>query len=113
MRRALASEVSVLAHMLNEISNQDRRARDFTLGVCAKRFARRLHVFLFTGLTSTSAPTSAKVIASIYNRQSRVPSRRMEPWRRRFSTSCRAFCCLRTWGVMEMFTATAGSCTLR
>ena len=33
MRRALASEVNVLAHMLNEISNQDRRARDFTLGV--------------------------------------------------------------------------------
>ena len=33
MRRALASEVNVLAHRLNEISNQDRHARDFTLGV--------------------------------------------------------------------------------
>ncbi len=33
MRRALASEVNVLAHRLNEISNQDRRARDFTLAV--------------------------------------------------------------------------------
>ena len=33
MRRALASEVNVLAHRLNEISNRDRRARDFTLGV--------------------------------------------------------------------------------
>lgn len=30
MRRALASEVNVLAHMLDEISNQDRRARDYT-----------------------------------------------------------------------------------
>jgi (1->4)-alpha-D-glucan 1-alpha-D-glucosylmutase len=33
MRRALASEVSVLTHMLNEISNGDRRARDFTHSV--------------------------------------------------------------------------------
>ena len=33
MRRALASEVNVLTHRLNEISNQDRRARDFTLAV--------------------------------------------------------------------------------
>ncbi len=33
MRRALASEVNVLAHRLNEISNQDRHARDFTLAV--------------------------------------------------------------------------------
>ena len=33
MQRALASEVNVLTHMLNRISNQDRRARDFTLTV--------------------------------------------------------------------------------
>lgn len=33
MRRALASEVNVLTHMLDEISNQDRRARDYTRGV--------------------------------------------------------------------------------
>lgn len=33
MRRALASEVNVLTHMLNEISNSDRRARDYTRGV--------------------------------------------------------------------------------
>ncbi len=33
MRRALSSEVNVLAHRLNEISNRDRHARDFTLGV--------------------------------------------------------------------------------
>jgi (1->4)-alpha-D-glucan 1-alpha-D-glucosylmutase len=30
MHRALASEVSVLTHLLNEISSQNRRARDFT-----------------------------------------------------------------------------------
>ena len=33
MHRALASEVNVLTDMLNEISNQDRRARDFTRSV--------------------------------------------------------------------------------
>ena len=33
MHRALASEVHVLTHMLNEISSQDRRARDFTHSV--------------------------------------------------------------------------------
>ncbi len=33
MHRALASEVNVLIHMLNEISSQDRRARDFTRSV--------------------------------------------------------------------------------
>ena len=33
MYRALASEVNVLTDILNEISNQDRRARDFTRGV--------------------------------------------------------------------------------
>jgi len=33
MRRPLASEVNVLTHMLNEISNGDRRARDYTRGV--------------------------------------------------------------------------------
>ena len=48
MQRALASEVNVLTHMLNEISNRDRRARDFT----ARRTARgdsRDHR-LFSGL---------------------------------------------------------------
>src|SRR5262249_49839225 len=33
MRRALASEISVLTHLLNEISNQNRGARDFTRNV--------------------------------------------------------------------------------
>ncbi len=40
MRRALASEVNVLAHVLNEISNQDRRARDFTLARSARGHSR-------------------------------------------------------------------------
>ncbi len=45
MRRALASEVSVLAHMLNEISNQDRRARDFTLGVLREAIRETIACF--------------------------------------------------------------------
>ena len=40
MRRALASEVNVLTHMLDGISNQDRGARDLLAGYCARRFAR-------------------------------------------------------------------------
>jgi (1->4)-alpha-D-glucan 1-alpha-D-glucosylmutase len=45
MRRALASEVSVLAHTLNEISNQDRRARDFTLGVLREAIRETIACF--------------------------------------------------------------------
>jgi (1->4)-alpha-D-glucan 1-alpha-D-glucosylmutase len=45
MRRALSSEVSVLAHMLNEISNQDRRARDFTLGVLREAIRETIACF--------------------------------------------------------------------
>jgi (1->4)-alpha-D-glucan 1-alpha-D-glucosylmutase len=45
MRRALASEVSVLAHALNEISNQDRRARDFTLGVLREAIRETIACF--------------------------------------------------------------------
>ena len=45
MRRALASEVNVLAHMLNEISNQDRRARDFTLGVLREAIRETIACF--------------------------------------------------------------------
>ena len=45
MRRALASEVNVLAHMLNEISNRDRRARDFTLGVLREAIRETIACF--------------------------------------------------------------------
>ena len=45
MRRALASEVNVLAHRLNEISNQDRRARDFTLGVLREAIRETIACF--------------------------------------------------------------------
>lgn len=45
MRRALASEVNVLAHMLNEISNQDRCARDFTLNVLREAIRETIACF--------------------------------------------------------------------
>ena len=45
MRRALASEVNVLAHRLNEISNQDRRARDFTLAVIREAIRETIACF--------------------------------------------------------------------
>jgi (1->4)-alpha-D-glucan 1-alpha-D-glucosylmutase len=45
MRRALASEVNVLAHRLNEISNQDRRARDFTLAVLREAIRETIACF--------------------------------------------------------------------
>ncbi len=45
MRRALASEVNVLAHMLNEISNLDRRARDFTLNVLREAIRETIACF--------------------------------------------------------------------
>ena len=45
MRRALASEVNVLTHMLNEISNQDRRARDFTRGVLREAIRETIACF--------------------------------------------------------------------
>lgn len=45
MRRALASEINVLAHILNEISNQDRRARDFTQGVLREAIRETIACF--------------------------------------------------------------------
>ena len=45
MRRALASEVNVLTHMLNEISNQDRRARDYTRGVLREAIRETIACF--------------------------------------------------------------------
>jgi (1->4)-alpha-D-glucan 1-alpha-D-glucosylmutase len=45
MRRALASEVNVLTHVLNEISNQDRRARDFTRGVLRETIRETIACF--------------------------------------------------------------------
>jgi (1->4)-alpha-D-glucan 1-alpha-D-glucosylmutase len=45
MRRALASEVNVLTHMLNEISNGDRRARDFTRGVLREAIRETIAFF--------------------------------------------------------------------
>ena len=45
MQRALASEVNVLTHMLNEISNQDRRARDFTRGVLREAIRETIACF--------------------------------------------------------------------
>ncbi len=45
MRRALASEVNVLTHMLNEISNGDRRARDFTRGVLREAIRETIACF--------------------------------------------------------------------
>ena len=45
MRRALASEVNVLTHMLNEISNQDRRARDFTRSVLREAIRETIACF--------------------------------------------------------------------
>ena len=45
MRRALASEVNVLAHRLNEISNQDRRARDFTWNVLREAIRETIACF--------------------------------------------------------------------
>jgi len=45
MRRALASEVNVLAHMLDEISNQDRRARDYTRGVLREAIRETMACF--------------------------------------------------------------------
>ena len=45
MHRALASEVNVLTHMLNEISSQDRRARDFTCGVLREAIRETIACF--------------------------------------------------------------------
>ncbi len=45
MRRALASEVNVLTHMLNQISNQNRRARDFTRGVLREAIRETIACF--------------------------------------------------------------------
>ncbi|MGA8875406.1 MAG: malto-oligosyltrehalose synthase [Candidatus Korobacteraceae bacterium] len=45
MRRALASEVNVLTHMLDEISNQDRRARDYTRGVLREAIRETIACF--------------------------------------------------------------------
>ena len=45
MQRALASEVNVLTHMLNEISNRDRRARDFTRGVLREAIRETIACF--------------------------------------------------------------------
>ncbi len=45
MRRALASEVNVLTHMLNEISNGDRRARDYTRGVLREAIRETIAFF--------------------------------------------------------------------
>ncbi|HTZ89665.1 MAG TPA: malto-oligosyltrehalose synthase [Alloacidobacterium sp.] len=45
MRRALASEVNVLTHILNEISNQDRHARDFTRGVLREAIRETIACF--------------------------------------------------------------------
>src|SRR5579862_812293 len=45
MRRALASEVNVLTHMLNEISNGDRRARDYTRGVLREAIRETIACF--------------------------------------------------------------------
>ncbi len=45
MRRALASEVNVLTHMLDEISNQDRGARDYTRGVLREAIRETIACF--------------------------------------------------------------------
>ena len=45
MRRSLASEVNVLAHILNDISNRDRNARDFTLGVLREAIRETIACF--------------------------------------------------------------------
>jgi len=45
MRRALASEVNVLTHVLNEISNGDRRARDYTRGVLREAIRETIACF--------------------------------------------------------------------
>ena len=45
MYRALASEINVLTHMLNQISNQDRRARDFTLSVLREAIRETIACF--------------------------------------------------------------------
>ena len=45
MRRALASEVNVLTHILNEISNGDRRARDYTRGVLREAIRETIACF--------------------------------------------------------------------
>ena len=45
MRRALASEVNVLAQLLDEISNSDRRARDYTRGVLRESIRETMACF--------------------------------------------------------------------
>ena len=45
MSRALASELNVLAHMLNAISNEDRRARDFTWSVLREAIRETIAFF--------------------------------------------------------------------
>ncbi len=45
MRRALASEVNVLTHILDEISNQNRRARDYTRGVLREAIRETIACF--------------------------------------------------------------------
>jgi (1->4)-alpha-D-glucan 1-alpha-D-glucosylmutase len=45
MRRALASEVNVLTHILDEISNRDRRARDYTRGVLREAIRETIACF--------------------------------------------------------------------
>jgi (1->4)-alpha-D-glucan 1-alpha-D-glucosylmutase len=45
MRRALASEVNVLTQILDEISNRDRRARDYTRGVLREAIRETIACF--------------------------------------------------------------------
>jgi len=45
LRRSLASEVNVLTHMLNEISNSDRRARDYTRSVLREAIRETIACF--------------------------------------------------------------------
>ena len=45
MRRALASEVNVLTQLLDEVSNSDRRARDYTRGVLREAIRETIACF--------------------------------------------------------------------
>ena len=113
MARALASEVNVLAHMLNEISNQDRRARDFTRSVLRDAIRETIACF---PVYRTYIDERGQVSDSDrrYIQQAIAgPSAVTATWRRRFSTSCAASCCWRATMSDGKFMAIASNCISR
>ena len=111
MHRALASEVNVLAHMLNQISNQDRRARDFTLSVLREAIRETIACFpvyrTYIDERGHISESDRRYIQQAIDL--RQAAQRLR-WLRRCSTSCTAFCCWKARMTRRRFTVIAGNC---